>query len=395
MKISADTFCNHWIGRVGRVLNGGWRTFRGSRAGSPHFVIVLFLGFSVLAAPGCGKVGDPLPPIPRAPLVIDELSVSQQGANMVLSIPIVRTPRSPKLQRIDIYRLIETTDAPLGLPQDAFSTRATIVNSIEGGELPLTRSVTSVDDALDLRSGAPNTRYRYAVRLVTSSGVAADFSNYALITPLFDLSMPPTDLKAEQRENEIEITWSAPNGNENGTTPANVAGYNIYRQTPDAPGPPVKLTPQPLSELRYVDRSFQFGTAYRYIVRPLSTLSGNSSLVNAIEGNPSAPLNHIPVDSFPPVAPTPITIASIGAMVSLYWPLNSEPDVAGYNIYRTDNEQAAPDKWVKLNPQLYKTASFRDDRVEVGKQYYYQITAVDAYGNESPRSATVSETVAP
>ena len=65
------------------------------------------------------------------------------------------------------------------------------------------------------------------------------------------------------------------------------------------------------------------------------------------------------------------------------------------HIYRADDEDAPPDKWIKLNPQLHKTASFRDERVQVGKKYFYQITAVDAYGNESARSETVSETVAP
>ncbi|MEO6727199.1 MAG: hypothetical protein ABIU20_08130, partial [Blastocatellia bacterium] len=95
------------------------------------------------------------------------------------------------------------------------------------------------------------------------------------------------------------------------------------------------------------------------------------------------------------IAPGPVTIASIGGTVSLFWPLNQETDVAGYNVYRAEEENPPPEKWIKLNPQLHKTASFRDDRVQVGKLYFYQITAVDIYGNESARSITVSETVNP
>jgi len=83
-------------------------------------------------------------------------------------------------------------------------------------------------------------------------------------------------------------------------------------------------------------------------------------------------------------------------LVSLYWPLNSEGDVVGYNVYRTTVEKAPADKWVKLNTtSLHKTASFRDDKVEVGKEYFYQVTAVDAYGNESERSEIKSEVVNP
>ena len=156
-----------------------------------------------------------------------------------------------------------------------------------------------------------------------------------------------------------------------------------------AAGAPVNVVDRPA----FCD--FQFGATYQYIVRALSFLPGNASLNTAIESNPSAPLTHIPKDTFPPSAPTNVTIASINALVSIFWPLNSEPDVAGYNIYRATSADTPPAQWLKLNPQLHKTASFRDDRVEVGKQYFYRIAAVDIYGNESLRSEVVSETVNP
>src|SRR5262249_56632036 len=122
---------------------------------------------------------------------------------------------------------------------------------------------------------------------------------------------------------------------------------------------------------------------------------GSASLSDVIESDASRPFNHTPKDTFPPAPPKPITIASINSIVSVFWPLSAEPDVVGYNIYRTEDENAPPEKWVKLNSDLYKTASFRDDHVQVGKKYFYQITAVDASGNESARSETASETVAP
>jgi hypothetical protein len=349
---------------------------------------------AVLIITGCGKIGDPLPPIPRAPLIIDELTVSQQGTQLMLSFPIVMTQRSPRLQRIDVYRLIESTDDPLGLPEEIFSARATIIYSLPGDQITLNRSTITYADPLNLKNGSRNSRYRYAVQLVTSTGAMADFSNYALITPLFDLTLPPLDLQASQRETETEITWSAPTANENGTSPANATAYNIYRRVEGSNAPLTKLNPEPLLETRFIDRDFQFGTRYEYVVRALSLLPGDPSLNNAIESDTTT-LVYTPKDAFPPAEPTPITIASIAGIVSLYWPLNSEPDVVGYNIYRAEDENAPPDKWIKLNPQLHKTASFRDDKVQVGKQYFYQVTAVDTSGNESQRSAIVSELVAP
>jgi hypothetical protein len=359
----------------------------------PHSAFIPTFCLLLLFISACGKIGDPLPPIPRAPLIVDELSVTQDGTQLILHFPIVRSARSPRLQRIDIYRLIESINDPLGMTQQQFSTNATIIDSILGEDVPTEKSVITKNDNLDLKNGSQDLRYRYAVRLVTVSGLSADFSNFALIIPLFDLASPPSGLKAKQREREIEISWNAPKTNENGTTPANAVAYNIYRSVDN--GPPVKLNDDPLKELRFIDNRFEFGMKYQYVLRALSTLPDDTSLKNAVESNGSEALKLVPEDTFPPSAPSPITIASIGGLVSLYWPLNPEPDVVGYNIYRSMVENSPVEKWTKLNNQLHKTASFRDDKVEVGKEYFYQITAVDAYGNESVRSETKSESVNP
>ncbi len=350
----------------------------------------LSLCLSVFIA-ACGKIGDPLPPIPRSRMIIDELSVEQKGAQLVLSFPFTRTPRT-RLQRVDVYRLIEASGAPLGLTQEAFSTKAGVIASIPADQILLNQSTITFQDQLDLKTGPRDSRFRYAVRLVNTSGQAADFSNYATITPLFDLALPPANLQAAQRETQIEIAWTAPAANESGTAPANVAAYNLYRREGDVT---VKLNSEPLREARFIDRDFQFGASYEYVARSLSLPPGNANLSDVIESDASAPLTHTPKDTFPPAPPNPVTIASINAQVSLFWPLNAEPDVAGYNIYRAEDENTPPEKWIKLNQQLHKTASFRDERVEVGKRYFYQIAAVDVYGNESARSEAVSETVAP
>lgn len=386
MKTSAGIFSSS------KTRGQGDRETRGTTRTIFHLLFVSLFSYLLVSLSACGKIGDPLPPIPRAPLVINELSVTQQGTQLVLSFPLVRGNRAPKLQRIDIYRLAESVNEPLGLTEEAFSLRAGLIHSIPVEQIPTANATITYQDPLDLKTGAHDVRYRYAVRLVNAAGQGADFSNYATITPLFDLAAAPIKLQVEQREKEIEITWAPPPANESGTTPANVTAYNLYRRTGDSVA---KLNDQPLRELRFIDRNFQFGAQYEYFVRSLSLPPGSTSLSAAIEGNASAPLAHTPKDVFPPAAPISVTIASINNLVSIFWPLNSEPDVAGYNIYRAESEDTPPAQWLKLNPQLHKTASFRDDRVQVGKQYFYQITAVDIYGNESPRSSTVSETVNP
>ena len=363
-----------------------WRPWR--------FIPLPIILLSVLLT-GCGKMGEPLPPIPRAPLIIDELKVEQEGAQLVLSFPLTRTRQSQRIQRIDVYRLIESATDPLGLPVDSYSARAAIIASIPADRIPLSRSTITYADPLDLKAAPRDARYRYAVRLINQAGAAADFSNYATIAPLFEVALAPTDLIALQREKEIEIAWKPPTANAAGTTSLNLAGYNLYRRAGAGDAAPIKLNNGPLKEPRYLDRDFQFGLDYEYIARSLSLPPGVADPAGAIESDESQVLKHRPLDTFPPAAPTSLTIASINKIVSLFWPLNAEPDVAGYNIYRAEDERTPPEQWRKLNAQPHQTASYRDEKVVVGQQYFYRITAVDRAGNESPRSAIVSEIVAP
>jgi hypothetical protein len=325
-------------------------------------------------------------------VVISELSALQQGNRIILSFPLARTSRSVPLERIDIYRLIEPAAAPPGLPEEDFSTRATIIHSILGAHLPPDRARITFQDTLDLKSLSGPMRYRYAVRPVNQAGRPAGFSDYALVTPLAEIAEPPTNLRPQLSQTELEIVWSPPAANESGRGPANLVGYHVYRRAGESV---VRLNAQPVREPRFVDRTFQFGTPYEYTVRSLSLPAPGAPLAEAIESNESAAMALTPQDTFPPSVPTSITIASINGIVSLFWPANPEPDVAGYNIYRSEDEQAPPAAWVKLNARLHTPTTFRDERVQVGKQYFYQLTSVDTAGNESPRSETKSEVVNP
>ncbi|HWQ32947.1 MAG TPA: fibronectin type III domain-containing protein [Blastocatellia bacterium] len=365
------------------------------KSSAPAFRFLLF-AFCLLPfafhLSGCGKVGDPLPPYPRAPLTVEALTAVQQGDRIVLSFPLSRTPRSILPARIDVYRLIESASDPLALTEETFSARSSVIASIPAGQIPVGTSTVSYSDLINFSAAAGQPRYRYAVRLVNQQDQAAGFSNYAFATPLLDIAAPPTDLKTKLSQTELEITWMPPTNNLNGTQPANVAGYNIYRRSGKSE---IRLNAKPLTEPRFTDRTFQFETPYEYYVRALSLLPESRDLATALESNPSAPVAITPKDTFPPAPPGSITIASINGIVSLFWPANSEPDTAGYNIYRAESADTPPEQWVKLNQQLHKSTSFRDDRVQVGRQYFYQMTAVDNNGNESTRSATVSETVNP
>jgi hypothetical protein len=197
-------------------------------APSPRRPIALSLFLSVFLV-ACGKVGPPLPPVQRAPLRVEGLKVEQRGGHLILSLPFTRTSKM-QMQRIDVYRLVEPIDAPMGLPIETFSEKASVVYSIPADDIPLDRSGVVYSDTLNVKGETQNKRYRYSVRMFNTAGQAFDFSTYATIEPLLNLALPPTKLAVKQVETQIEITWDPPEGNMNETSPANVVGYNIYRR---------------------------------------------------------------------------------------------------------------------------------------------------------------------
>src|SRR5262249_10699233 len=132
-------------------------TIRVRLFGRPAYCLLLTAFF----LSGCGKVGDPLPPIPRAPVVIGEPTATQQGNRIILSFPLTRTRRPTPVERIDIYRLIEPVNAPSGLTEEDFAARSTLIASIAGDQLPASSPTTAsvaitYPDTLDLKSASPN-----------------------------------------------------------------------------------------------------------------------------------------------------------------------------------------------------------------------------------------------
>jgi hypothetical protein len=87
-----------------------------------------------------------------------------------------------------------------------------------------------------------------------------------------------------------------------------------------------------------------------------------------------------------PAAPAaPILDASTGADVVLVeCPPNTEPDLAGYHVYRATNVGGP---WTRATvDRTARVAYFRNTGLAPSTRYYFTMTSVDASGNESARS---------
>jgi predicted CXXCH cytochrome family protein len=71
------------------------------------------------------------------------------------------------------------------------------------------------------------------------------------------------------------------------------------------------------------------------------------------------------------------------ATVTVTWNANREPNIAGYNIYRSE---VSGGSYTKLNTSLLTDRTYTDS-VTNYLDYYYRVTAVDSTGKESEKSA--------
>ena len=94
-------------------------------------------------------------------------------------------------------------------------------------------------------------------------------------------------------------------------------------------------------------------------------------------------------DTAPPAAPTGVSAAlENGTDALVRWSSNSEPDLAGYTVYR---RTSAGGTYQPVSQAGFSGTQFIDTTIPAGTtQVWYQLTASDVSGNESARSASVS-----
>lgn len=372
---------------------------RGQFQRNAKFHAFLFFGSLALLFSACGKIGAPVPPS-RLSERTSDLTAIQRGSTILLSWPspsLVKDEQSRfYVSRVDIFRLTERRDQEPVLDPDDFEATAELIGFLDRAMIEKQANEfghVQFPDSIRLTQSRQlaNTRLRYAVRYVNKRDQAAAFSNTVAIEPAPGISTPPTNVNAiANAQDVVTVTWLAPGSNVDGITPPAVVGYNVYRRSQKRDFGGDLLNSEPMSVTSFTDSRFQYDVDYVYFVRALS--QGANGLIESAD---SDPFPFTPVDRFAPSAPNPVSIASSNGTISLFWPSSAERDVIGYNIYRAGSADAPESAWLKLNDQPITPVTFRDEHVAIDETYYYRVTAIDRFNNESERSRVVSETVHP
>jgi hypothetical protein len=395
----------------------------GKRSASPILCsllpILCFLfsisSLSILLA-GCASPGQPNERKPPVPQTVTDLSAEQSGNDVVLTftLPDETVDGRPldELPSIEVFRDFESSVATGSLP--VAPANLTLVLTLPSGMVDRYSKdgrarVTDALQASDFE-GHPDTVV-YVVRTRVSPKRDSSHSN-AVSLRIHPAADPITDLKAEITPSAIVLTWTPPQNTIAGPAPS-VGPYRIYRAEIEPPSaatagaPPnstnaaapaagaEKSKPQPalvkIGETDappFSDTQVVFGATYEYSVR--SIIQYPDQAIESADSNFAVITQK---DVFPPAAPLGLVVVlvpaqgTIPAHLELSWAISPETDIAGYNVYRSEQADV---QGTRLNAELLIAPAFRDITVLPGRRYLYSVTAVDRSGNESPASAVVS-----
>ena len=369
---------------------------------SQFFSIFPFLVSIFFLVSGCGAPGEPVAPSPPVPVAISDLVARQagDGVELVFALP-AKSVSGEKLTAVPAVEIVRGSLKPNGASE---SKSLRVVYTIPGalvGNYLASGHVHFIDPiSPDETKTNPGATYAYLVRTRLSKKRASADSNI-VTARVFPVPRSISSVQFQVTETAVNLSWPAPMQTSAGDPLSAVSGYRIYRgeSDPNAPAPTSKdlsaahwIAPLallgPSATTTYSDTQFDFGKTYVYTIRSVIAVEGNE-----IESDNSEPVTVTPLDTFPPAAPQGLVAAVLpGAapsifVVDLSWSINVETDLAGYRVYRSEQEGA---RGRLITPDLLPVPAVRDSSVEPGHHYWYTVTAVDRAGNQSPPSNPVT-----
>jgi hypothetical protein len=314
-------------------------------------VVVLLLALALVGSSGCGKKGDPLPPLRPTPQPVTGLSLSQKGDR--LEIALVAPRAGTDGSRLGVLELeILRADGEGDFTKLA---KKRVVKAAPG-------EVITEDEALP----PPGTLVRLAARAVVKGrpSVEAPPISLTVRAPL----RAPTGLAASLTPKGVELRWSGE------TTES--GGFRAYRR-PASGSFGAPLTPAPVPGPPYLDADAPTGQNVCYALRSVASTDPPIESVASVEACIDVR------DVAAPAPPTGLAVLVEEGAVALSWSPSMDRDLAHYRVYRSSNRGVAE----RLAELPAAETAFRDPGPAPGSALRYTITAVDAAGNESEPSA--------
>lgn len=363
------------------------------------------------ASPGCGKRGDPLPPLRIVPQPVTELRLSQRGAALETSFVAPRLATDGSRLGVIEVELLKTSQ--------------------EGDfEKLAIRTSERVAPGEAIVKSEPLPPPGTVVRVAARASAKGRTSNRTPVVTLVAQPLPlaPQMLTSELTPTGLVLRWVAPNPPPPVPEPAPQATPTVPASPTAAPTPTAPLpattasptppspspstspspTPQPtptppvrgfwvyrrakdgvyarplqddiLTATQYEDRSVLPGEEWCYVVR---FLASKQPLVESASSSEACAAFK---DIAAPAAPIGIAMVLRADGVEVSWSPSSDGDLAGYRVYRAAPPGEPPLRVAEVSTEQ---TSIKDVSARRGVVNVYTVTALDKAGNESPASRPV------
>lgn len=345
-----------------------------------RFFRILLLASATGWCYGCGVQGTPHPPRIEIPAKVSDFSAQQVGQSVEINctLPELATDGRRLTKPMEIEIILAAVPKSTGIaklppPQVWIHlSRDEWLPHAPGKTFSYAAHMTG-REYHDWQGQTLAMGIRTLTRGFQHRALASDASNIVDVS-FYDVSPPVENFKLTTTEKAVELEFSAPATTLGGVPVHDFAGFGIYRSSTGKPGSFETLGD--LSAAPYRDTNFEFGQTYYYQVRAQFGLPGRLAM-----SEPSPAVKITPRDTFPPAAPEDLSSVYSAGGVELVWTANTEGDLAGYNVYRLENQAVQ-----RVNKELVRTPIFRDTGATPGSTVNYYVTAVDTSGNESKPS---------
>jgi hypothetical protein len=364
-----------------------------------NFIAIPLMGFILMS--GCASPGEPIERKAPVPETVKDLAAAQSGNDVVLTFTLpteaIDHRQLEQTPTVEIYRNFIAPTPTSADPSSSPVPALLITMPASMVDQYTRRGGVRYSDSLKAEDFAqhPNATVEYMVRTRESEKKSSPDSNLAMLH-VYPAPLPINDVKTVFDRTSVNLNWTPPQQIPIGDTPP-IAGYRIYRgeveggnETDTTVSSTDLKLKTPLLKIgesdtpSFSDAQAVLDTPYVYSVRSVVQYSGAT-----IESSDSNFAIITPRDLFPPAAPQGLLVVPVPAQgdtpahLELSWAISPEPDIAGYNVYRSDSQGT---RGARQNQDLLLTPAFRDISLAPGKRYFYSVTAVDRSGNESVAS---------
>ena len=338
---------------------------------------VALVGLTALI--GCGKRGDPRPPLRPIPAQIVDLAVRRSSERVQLSftVPAANSDgtQPATVDRVEVFARTQPAGGAALTAAQLVADPANLISRVLVRPLdmpdvpgvstavaapPRPGEVATVVDRATTGTGGTGTRYYVAVGLAGGGRGRPGAASTVAALPLGELPTAPAGVSVTHDETRIILSWQ----------PA-VTGqqYRVLRgdQSLDL-ATATMLTPSPIAETRF-ELPVEFGRQACFSIQAMSV---SGSVVT--EGTPSPPQCLVPTDTYAPAIPSGLQLIQEDGGITLIWSAVAAPDLAGYIVLRGGQDAAT------LQP-LFTTplaaTTYKDTTAQAGMSYTYAIYAVD------------------